>query len=70
MKSAKQLEPYAFKGHGIGVQHKTPPICAKLPPELDQLVRPMPNRSEFIREAILEKLQREGLYEKKTGPQA
>ena len=30
-----------------------------LPEDIDQIVRAMPNRSEFIRQAIIEKLKRE-----------
>lgn len=36
-------------------------LCVKLPVAIDEVVRPMANRSEFMRQAILEKLQRDGL---------
>ncbi|MCT7964210.1 hypothetical protein NG791_26380 [Laspinema sp. D1] len=39
-------------------------IATKLPEDLDALVRSLPNHSQFVREAIIEKLQREGLVER------
>lgn len=36
-------------------------IQARLPESIDQIVRKLPNRSEFLRAAIVEKLEREGL---------
>jgi hypothetical protein len=50
-----------FKGRGVGVRNKTKPVSVLLPAELDSIIRSMENRSEFIREAIAEKLEREGL---------
>ncbi|WP_239651873.1 ribbon-helix-helix domain-containing protein [Neosynechococcus sphagnicola] len=41
--------------------HDAPPVCVKLPPALDVIVRALPNRSEWLRQAIQEKAQREGL---------
>jgi hypothetical protein len=57
----KQLKPHVFKGSGVGIKHKTPPVSVKLPPEMDALVRALPNQSEFIRAAIAEKLERDGM---------
>jgi hypothetical protein len=48
-----------FKGKGIGVKHKQKPVSVMLPEDIDTIVRAMPNRSEFIRQAIIEKLERE-----------
>lgn len=48
-----------FKGKGIGVKNKQRPVSVMLPEEIDAVVRAMPNRSEFIRQAIIEKLERE-----------
>ena len=50
-----------FKGKGLGTTDKQSPVSVKLPPEIDSIVRSLPNRSEFLREAIAEKLKREGL---------
>jgi hypothetical protein len=57
-----------FKGAGLGIGHSHSPICALLPPELDALVRSLPNRSAFIREAIAEKLEREGMMNSQPLP--
>jgi hypothetical protein len=70
MAQPKQLKPHAFKGRGIGTTHRGQPVGTKLPPALDELVRSLPNRSEFIRQAIIEKLTREGLYEETNQTEA
>ena len=61
MKEKNKKKDHLFKGTGMGVTHKQPPVCVKLPPEIDKIVRSLPNRSEYIRQAIIEKLDREGL---------
>jgi hypothetical protein len=48
-----------FTGNGLGIKHKQKPVSVMLPEEIDELVRSMPNRSEFIRQAIIEKLERD-----------
>ena len=48
-----------FKGKGVGVKHKQKPVSVMLPEDIDAIVRSMPNRSEFIRQAIIEKLERD-----------
>ena len=48
-----------FKGKGLGITHKQKPVSVMLPKEMDEIVRAMPNRSEFIRQAIAEKLERD-----------
>ena len=53
-------EDTQFKSTGIGVKHKQQPVCVMLPQEIDKIVRSLPNRSEYIRQAIIEKLEREG----------
>lgn len=35
------------------------PLCVRLPADLDAQVRSLPNRTEWLRDAILEKMQRE-----------
>lgn len=37
------------------------PLSVRLPLDLDAKVRALPNRTEWLRDAILEKLQREGI---------
>ena len=54
-------EDTQFKGKGIGVTHKQKPVSVMLPHEIDKVVRSLPNRSEFIRQAIAEKLEKDGL---------
>ena len=48
-----------FKGKGVGIKKKKKPVSVMLPEDLDEIVRAMPNRSEFIRQAIIEKLERD-----------
>ncbi|MGK7895051.1 MAG: ribbon-helix-helix domain-containing protein [Xenococcus sp. (in: cyanobacteria)] len=61
MKEKNKKKDHLFKGTGMGVTHKQPPVSVKLPPEIDKIVRSLPNRSDYIRQAIIEKLDREGL---------
>ena len=51
---------------GLGVTHKQKPVSVMLPPGIDMLVKAMPNRSDFIRSAIIEKLEREHGGEKES----
>jgi hypothetical protein len=37
------------------------PITVRLPEDIDAIVRSLPNRTEWLREAIMEKLDREDL---------
>jgi hypothetical protein len=37
------------------------PITVRLPEDIDAIVRALPNRTEWLREAIMEKLDREDL---------
>ncbi len=50
-----------FKGKGLKTTRKQRPVSVKLPPELDEIIKSLPNRSEFLREAIREKAIRENL---------
>ncbi len=43
----------------IGLKHGQKPVSVMFPPELDVWVRSLDNRSEFIRQAVVEKLERE-----------
>jgi Arc/MetJ-type ribon-helix-helix transcriptional regulator len=51
---------------GLGISHKQKPVSVMLPPGIDALVRSLPNRSDFIRQAIVEKLEREHRGEKES----
>jgi predicted GNAT superfamily acetyltransferase len=48
-----------FKGKGIGTSSNSKPVCVMLPPDLDEFVRGLPDRSQWLREAIREKIERE-----------
>lgn len=48
-----------FESSGVGVLWKQRPVCVMLPPDLDAYVRSLPNRSEWLRQAIKEKMERE-----------
>jgi len=61
MSRENNKKDHLFKGNGMGVTHKQPPVSVKLPPEIDAIVRSLPNRSEYIRQAIAEKLEKDGL---------
>lgn len=50
-----------FKSKGLD-SGEIKPTLVRFPPDIDTLLRKMENRSEFIREAVREKLEREGLY--------
>jgi metal-responsive CopG/Arc/MetJ family transcriptional regulator len=50
-----------IKGKGLGTSCKQAAVSVKLSPEIDALVRSLPSRSDLIREAIAEKLIKEGL---------
>lgn len=59
-----------FEGKGVGTKSGQKPISVMLPIEADAIVRSMSNRSEWVRQAILEKLQREGkLLNSETEPE-
>lgn len=66
-KVPKQLEEstarlIAEKNKGLGTKYgKSKPVSVMLPPELENWVRSLDNRSEWIRQAIIEKYEREQL---------
>jgi hypothetical protein len=51
-----------FTGYGLGINHDHKPVCVNLPPEIDAIVRSLPNRSEKLRQWIIEGVEREGLF--------
>lgn len=48
-----------FLSKGLGTTTNQRPVAVKLPPEMDEYVRALPNKSEWLREAIREKIERE-----------
>jgi hypothetical protein len=55
-------EATQFKGTGAGIG-SVAPIPTRYPADIDALLRSLPNRSEKIREWVIEGLKREGLLE-------
>lgn len=55
-----------FKSRGVGTRSGQTPISVLLPVEIDSLVRSLPNRSEWLREAIAEKLEKEQRMQSKA----
>ena len=49
----------------MGTKSSSPTACTKVPPQIWEIVKDIPNRSAWIREAIIEKLQRQGLVNQK-----
>jgi hypothetical protein len=61
-------EETQFKPQGVGLNWKIPPIAVRYTLEIDRILRAMPDRQDFIRKAVIEKLERENLLgEKKDG---
>ena len=56
-----------FKPLGIGSEYGQQPISVMYPSEIDGLLRSLPNRSDFIRDAVVEKLRKEGLLQPDQG---
>ncbi|MBD2019299.1 hypothetical protein H6F43_03765 [Leptolyngbya sp. FACHB-36] len=60
------LKDFEFKGIGLGTKHDTAPVSVKVPPEIAAILQDktkIPDRSSFIRAAIIEKLVRDGLLD-------
>jgi hypothetical protein len=57
-----------FKSRGVGTRSGQTPISVLLPIEIDSLVRSLPNRSQWLREAIAEKLEKEQQMQSKAKP--
>ena len=51
-----------FKGKGIGLKKEIQTINVRYPPEIDTILRGMENRSEYIRNAVVRQLRRDGYY--------
>jgi hypothetical protein len=59
MPKGESLKPYQFKGKGLGIKHNSQPVSVLLPPEIDALIRALPNRSDWMRRVLTEAAQRE-----------
>ncbi len=49
---------YKFKNDQVGEVARRP-ISVKLPPDLDAFVRSLPNRAEWLRQAITDKVEKD-----------
>lgn len=52
---------YKVKSKGLGTKPDQVPLTVRVSPHIDAIVRSLPERSDFLREAIAEKLKKEGL---------
>lgn len=55
------FKDFEFKSEGKGIRHDQRPICAKFPAHIDQILRAMPDRSEYVRKAVERQLREDGL---------
>ncbi len=55
---AEHLKPHAFKPLGEQPLGRIP-VSVKLPPDLDEYVRSLPNRNQWLIAAVAEKVARE-----------
>ncbi len=60
---SKNQQKTFFPSLGVGTKNHQKPVSVMLPEDLDKIVRAQENRSDFIRQAIREKVEREGLYQ-------
>ncbi len=57
--SSKRLIDNTSKG--LGIPHGQPPIPVKYPPKIDQILRSLNNRSDYIRQAVKAQLEADKL---------
>ena len=50
-----------FDSHGLGSKYGQQPISVMYPADIDVLLRSLPNRSEYIRDAVVKQLRKDGL---------
>lgn len=55
------LKEYEYQGTGLGIPSKLPPISTKFPPYIYDVLRSLPDRSQYIRDAVIAKLREDGL---------
>lgn len=46
---------------GLGIAHGIKPISTKYPPQVDRFLRGLPSRSQWIRDAVQQRIEREGI---------
>ncbi|HYW18105.1 MAG TPA: hypothetical protein VE956_02120 [Nodularia sp. (in: cyanobacteria)] len=52
-----------YANTGLGTSEKQQPIAVKYPPAIDQLLRSLPNRSDYIRKAVISQMHSDGLLD-------
>jgi hypothetical protein len=60
-KAVKGQKGFMPEGKGIGANGKQ--FAARFPPDIAEILEIIPNRSEYIREAVIERLRKDGLLE-------
>lgn len=57
-----QLRPQVIKqSKGLGTKHNGRAIGVKFPPHIDEILRSLPNKSEYVRKAVVKQLIEDGL---------
>ena len=49
-----------FAGKGLGTSQKVSPVCIRFSPEITQVIRSIPNYSDYLRGIIIEVLAEDG----------
>ncbi|MBD2628475.1 hypothetical protein [Trichormus variabilis] len=57
-----------FKGEGIGTKYKQPSITVRFPEQADQILRSLPNMSDYVRRAVIKQLIADGLLDENSQP--
>jgi hypothetical protein len=52
-----------FQNEGKGTKNTLTPISVRFSAEIDPIVRSLPNRQDYIRQAVEEKLRKDGLIQ-------
>lgn len=60
IKEKKEIET-RFKDRGVGAKYKQQSISTLYSTEVDEILRSLPNRSEYIRQAVMNRLKADGL---------
>ncbi|MFL9458087.1 hypothetical protein AB0756_39625 [Tolypothrix campylonemoides VB511288_2] len=52
---------HKYQNTGLGTTDHQRPIAAKFPPHIDAILRSIPNRSDYVRKAVIKQLIEDGL---------
>lgn len=55
------MPTHKFENLGLGTTNEQAPICVKYPPHIDAVLRNIPNRSDYVRKAVIRQLIEDGL---------